>query len=212
VPLEEEVEVSVVGLTAQWLHHQIIPLGDGVAITSRDVTDRKQGEEELRAMTLVDDLTSLYNRRGFRMLAEQHLRLVKRGGPISLLVSFDLDGFKKVNDVYGHAEGDAALRRAANILRSVFRDSDIIARFGGDEFVVLALDCGDMRTALIDRIEAAIDAHNVASARPYSISMSLGIAQLDPFAPITLDALMAESDTSLYEAKRRRAAAREMMA
>ena len=212
VPLEEEVEVTAPGVTARWVHHQIIPLGDGVAVTSRDVTGRKQAEEALRAATLVDDLTGLYNRRGFRVLAEQHLRLVKRGGPLSLLVSFDLDGFKQVNDLYGHPEGDAALRRAANILRTVFRDSDIIARFGGDEFVVLALDCGDMRAEIVHRIEAAIDAHNASAAQPYSLSMSLGIAQFDPFAPITLDAVMAESDTNLYEAKRRRAAARELMA
>jgi diguanylate cyclase (GGDEF)-like protein/PAS domain S-box-containing protein len=212
VPLEEEIEVELPGMPRRWLHHQIIPLGDGVAVTSRDVTDRKQAEEELRALTLVDDLTGLYNRRGFRMLAEQHLRLVKRGGPISILVCFDLDGFKRVNDVYGHAEGDAALRRAANILRTAFRDSDIIARFGGDEFVVLALDCGDMLQQLIGRVEAAIDAHNDAAARPYSVSMSLGSARLDPFAPVTLDVLMAEADTNLYEAKRRRALAREMMA
>ena len=133
----------------RWLHHQIVPLGDGVAVTSRDVTDRKHAEEELRALTLVDDLTGLYNRRGFRMLAEQHLRLVKRGGPVSLLVCFDLDGFKRVNDLFGHAEGDAALRRTASILRTAFRDSDIIARFGGDEFVVLALDCGEIREQLL---------------------------------------------------------------
>jgi diguanylate cyclase (GGDEF)-like protein/PAS domain S-box-containing protein len=212
VPLEEEAELALPGVRSRWVHHQIIPLGDGVAVTSRDVTDRKQAEEELRALTLVDDLTGLYNRRGFRMLAEQHLRLVKRGGPISLLVCFDLDDFKRVNDVYGHAEGDAALRRAANILRTAFRDSDIIARVGGDEFVVLALDCGEMLQQLLGRVEAAIDAHNDPAARPYAVSLSLGTARLDPFAPVTLDELMAEADTHLYEAKRRRALAREMMA
>ena len=125
---------------------------------------------------------------------------------------FDLDDFKRVNDVYGHAEGDAALRRAANIIRSAFRDSDIMARVGGDEFVVLALDCGEMLDQLIGRIETAMDAHNQAAARPVLISMSLGIARLDPFAPVKLDALIAQADASLYEAKRRRAAVREMMA
>jgi diguanylate cyclase (GGDEF)-like protein/PAS domain S-box-containing protein len=212
VPLEEEAEVARPGAPSRWVHHQIIPLGDGVAITSRDVTDRKQAEEELRALTLVDDLTGLYNRRGFRMLAEQHLRLVKRGGPISLLVCFDLDDFKRVNDVYGHAEGDAALRRAASILRTAFRDSDIIARVGGDEFIVLALDCGEMLELLLCRVEMAIDSHNDAAARPYTVSLSLGTARLDPFAPRTLDELIAEADTKLYEAKRRRVLAREMMA
>lgn len=208
---EEEVEYKPASRPARWLHHQIIPLGDGVAVTCRDISDRKHAEEELRAMTLGDDLTGLYNRRGFRMLAEQHLRLVKRGGPMSLLVAFDLDGFKRVNDVYGHAEGDAALKRVASILRVAFRDSDILARFGGDEFVVLALDCGDMREQLLARVEAAVNAHNLAAARPYSLSLSLGTARLDPFHPVTLDELMAQADAELYEAKRNRAM-REMMA
>jgi diguanylate cyclase (GGDEF)-like protein/PAS domain S-box-containing protein len=210
-PHQEEIEHANASHPVRWFHRQIVPLGDGVAVTARDVTERKHQEEELRALTLVDDLTGLYNRRGFRMLAEQHLRLVKRGGPVSLLVCFDLDDFKYVNDLYGHAEGDAALRRTASILRTAFRDSDIIARFGGDEFVVLALDCGEMRERLLGRVDAAVDAHNEAAARPYSLSLSLGTAQLDPFAPISLDALMAEADTNLYEAKRRRMA-REMMA
>ena len=89
VPLEEEAEVVTAGVSARWAQYQII--------------QRKQAEEALRAATLVDDLTGVYNRRGSRMLAEQHVRLVKRGGPVSLL------------------------RRAPNILRSVYRDSDIIA-------------------------------------------------------------------------------------
>ncbi|HUQ79526.1 MAG TPA: diguanylate cyclase [Gemmatimonadaceae bacterium] len=204
-PHEEEIEYKPASRPARWLHHQIVPFGDGVAVTSRDISDRKHAEEELRAMTLGDDLTGLYNRRGFRMLAEQHLRLVKRGGPVSLLFAFDLDGFKRVNDVYGHAEGDAALQRVASILRTAFRDSDVIARLGGDEFVVLALDCGDMRERLLGRVDAAINAHNEAAARPYSLSLSLGTARLDPFYPVTLDDLMAEADAALYGAKRNRA-------
>jgi diguanylate cyclase (GGDEF)-like protein/PAS domain S-box-containing protein len=204
-PHQEEIEYKPASRPARWLHHQIVPLGDGVAVTSRDISDRKHAEEELRAMTLGDDLTGLYNRRGFRMLAEQHLRLVKRGGPISLLVAFDLDGFKRVNDVYGHAEGDAALRRVASILRTAFRDSDILARFGGDEFVVLALDCGDMREQLIARVQSALNANNDAAARPYSLSLSIGTARLDPFEPVSLDELMAQADAALYAAKRNRA-------
>ena len=202
-PLEEEIELSLRG-SPRWFHHQIIPLGDGVAVTTRDMTEKKLADEQLRALTLVDDLTGLYNRRGFRMLAEQHFRLNKRGGPISLLVSFDLNDFKRVNDVYGHAEGDAALRRVAAVLRQAFRDSDIIARFGGDEFSVLALDCGEFREQIIERVEAALQANNAAADRPYDISLSLGTARFDPFAPTTLDDLMAEADANVYESKRAR--------
>jgi diguanylate cyclase (GGDEF)-like protein len=211
-PLEEEVEGSSPNGGRQWLHHQIIPLGDGLAITARDVTDQRHAQEELRALTLVDELTGLYNRRGFLMLAEQHMRLIKRGGPASILVSIDLDGFKGVNDVYGHGEGDVALRRVANVLRIAFRDSDILARFGGDEFVVLALDCGDMRDTLIERVMTALEADNVRAARPYSLSLSIGTARFDPFARVPIDQLMAEADVKLYEEKRRRTAARLLSA
>jgi diguanylate cyclase (GGDEF)-like protein len=210
--LEEEVEMSAGNNGRRWLHHQIIPLGDGVAITARDVTDQKHAQEELRALTLVDELTGLYNRRGFLMLAEQHMRLIKRGGPASILVSIDLDGFKGVNDVYGHAEGDVALRRIANVLRIAFRDSDIMARFGGDEFVVLALDCGEMRDTLIERVMTALAADNARAARPYSLSLSIGTARFDPFARVPIDQLMAEADVQLYEEKRRRSAPRQLTA
>ena len=206
LPLEEEIELVTPARETRWFHHQIIPLGDGVAVTSRDVTDRKQAEEELRALTLVDDLTGLYNRRGFRMLAEQHLRLMKRGGPATMLFVFDVDSFKDVNDVYGHPEGDTALRRVASVLRTAFRDSDIMARLGGDEFAVFALDCGEIREHLLARYCNALDANNKAAARPYTISISFGTSRFDPLAPVSLDDLMAEADANLYEATRLRAA------
>jgi diguanylate cyclase (GGDEF)-like protein len=117
-----------------------------------------------------------------------------------------------MDQVVGHLPAESAHPDDVALLVENRARGLIIARFGGDEFVVLALDCGDMRAELVHRIEAATDAHNASAAQPYSLSMSLGIAQFDPFAPITLDALMAESDMSLYEAKRRRAAARELMA
>ena len=212
VPLEDEIAFTVRDQGERWLHHQVIPLGDGVAITTRDVTDQKHAEAELRALTLVDDLTGLYNRRGFRMLAEQHMRLVKRGGPVSMLVSIDLDDFKSVNDRYGHAEGDEALRRVTSVLRAAFRDSDIVARFGGDEFVVLALDCGEFLGTLIERIHTGLAAANAAAARPYDIALSLGTARFDPFARVSLDELLAEADAALYEVKRLRSEPARRMA
>jgi diguanylate cyclase (GGDEF)-like protein len=115
---------------------------------------------------------------------------------------FDVDFFKDVNDVYGHPEGDAALRRVATVLRTAFRDSDIMARLGGDEFAVFALDCGEIREHLLARYRNTLDANNKAAARPYSISLSLGTARFDPVAPVSLDALMAEADANLYESKR----------
>jgi diguanylate cyclase (GGDEF)-like protein/PAS domain S-box-containing protein len=204
IPLDEETRVDMPGIFAGWVHNQIVPLGDGVAVTSRDITDRKAAEVELRTLTVVDDLTGLYNRRGFRMLAEQHLRLAKRGGRSTLLFYFDVNDFKRVNDLHGHAEGDAALQQTARILQAVFRDSDIIGRLGGDEFVVLALDSGDIDDELRRRLRAVMRAHNAIVGRPYAIELSVGVARLDPHAPVSLDELMNLADAALYEEKRRR--------
>ena len=103
-----------------------------------------------------------------------------------------------------HRDPRVARRPVAAVLRTAFRDSDIIARFGGDEFVVLALDCGEMRPELIDRVKHALAANNAVAARPYTISLSLGTARFDPFARISLDELMVEADARLYEVKRSR--------
>ena len=91
------------------------------------------------------------------------------------------------------------------MLRIAFRDSDIMARLGGDEFAVFALDCGEIEEHLLARYRNALDANNKATARPYTISISLGTARFDPLAPVSLDDLMAEADANLYEAKRLRA-------
>ena len=121
-----------------------------------------------------------------------------------MLFCFDLDNFKAVNDVYGHAEGDVALYRVGAILHTAFRDSDIIARLGGDEFAVFAVDCGEIRDQLVNRVAVALAANNAAAGRPYTLSFSMGFARLDPHSQPTLDDLMAEADATLYEVKRRR--------
>ena len=95
-------------------------------------------ERELRSLALTDELTSLYNRRGFWASATQQLKLAHRNTKEALIFFCDLDNLKQINDSYGHGEGDRALVRAANALAQTFRNSDILARLGGDEFAVLA--------------------------------------------------------------------------
>ncbi|AHG91340.1 diguanylate cyclase [Gemmatirosa kalamazoonensis] len=105
----------------------------------RDITDRKQAEAALRSLSLVDELTTLYNRRGFLTVAGQALdRARERGAPV-LVFYMDMDDFKRINDGHGHAEGDVALRTVADVLRATFRESDVIGRLGGDEFVAFAV-------------------------------------------------------------------------
>ncbi len=185
---------------------------DGAAIEiqgiARDVTARREHEQALRSLTLVDDLTRLYNRRGFQTLADRHLKLAVRKKRSVFLLFADLDGLKRINDTFGHLEGDRALIDAAEALRHTFRSADIIARLGGDEFTVFPLEaeaeCGDL---LVSRLEEHVRAHNrVHAIRGYELSLSIGVAHLPPETSWSIDQLLEHADKALYEHKRRRRA------
>jgi len=156
----------------------------------------------LRSLSLVDDLTSLYNRRGFFTLAEQHLSLAHRTKRGLLLVYADLDGLKQINDSFGHQEGDLALITVAEILRATFRASDIVARLGGDEFAVLAIETpGASAEILATRLQQNLEAHNTSRNRRYKLSLSVGIARHEPEHPCSIDELLARADVLMYEHK-----------
>ena len=175
----------------------------GVHIMS-DITERKQMEEKLRTLSFVDDLTGLYNRRGFLTLAEQQLKISNRTKGKMLLIFIDLDHMKWINDTFGHPEGDQALREMATILRETFRESDIIARMGGDEFVVLTIEGnGESEDLLATRLQESIACHNNGEGnRNFKLSISMGTATYDPRSPCLIDELLGRADQSMYEQKR----------
>jgi diguanylate cyclase (GGDEF)-like protein len=114
----------------------------------------------------------------------------------------DLDNLKKINDSFGHDEGDAALVDAAALLRDAFRDSDIIARLGGDEFVVLAIDVAEGKVAsLTRRLREKVAARNASPGQEYSVSFSLGVARYDPDEPCSLSELLSLADRKMYQDK-----------
>lgn len=164
---------------------------------------RKRHEDELRALSLVDDLTGLNNRRGFLALAQQQIKVARRNRRELVLLFVDMDDFKQINDTHGHKEGDVALQRAARVLRSTFRDSDIIARLGGDEFVVLAADTGSS-ASIIHRLRQELGDRNEHDGYPYTLSFSVGAARFDPEDPPTIEELLQTADAMLYEQKRHR--------
>ncbi|MEW6001582.1 MAG: GGDEF domain-containing response regulator [Nitrospirota bacterium] len=162
-------------------------------------------QEEVRDLMLRDELTGLYNRRGFFTLVEHQLKIAKRQNQGMLMLYADLDDLKTINDTWGHLEGDLALIETAHILKTNYRESDIIARIGGDEFVVFPVGTSpDCINIIIDRLNRAVEIHNSKSNRNYKLSVSAGIAFHDPEHPCSVDELLAEADKSMYERKRNR--------
>jgi diguanylate cyclase (GGDEF)-like protein len=174
----------------------------GIIVAARYLSQRHSVEARLQAVSLTDDLTGLYNRRGFFALAAQQLKLAQRAYMRTSLVFLDLDRLKGINDRWGHAEGDRALVDTAGILRSTFRESDIIARIGGDEFVVLIEDTYDDRDgAVLNRLEASLRSHNASVGRPYPLALSVGVAHCVPDQPCSLEELINRADALMYQNK-----------
>ncbi|MBU1744930.1 MAG: diguanylate cyclase [Proteobacteria bacterium] len=168
-----------------------------------DITDRKRMEAEMREMSLRDQLTDLYNRRGFITLAEQQLKAANRAQRPLQLTFIDCDRLKWINDTLGHKEGDQALIDTTHILRQTFRESDIIARLGGDEFAILSIDTVDMNQEDFSRrLQQHIDTYNVKESRPYKLSLSWGTATYNPESPISLDQLISAADELMYAQKK----------
>jgi len=126
--------------------------GGGLVHVVRDITERKKLEDTLRNSSLKDDLTGLFNRRGLLKQAAPYFDFARRQKETLLLLFIDLDGMKRINDEFGHNEGDNALINTAAILNRSFRSSDIIARLGGDEFTVLVTDLHANKEEAIARL------------------------------------------------------------
>jgi diguanylate cyclase (GGDEF)-like protein/PAS domain S-box-containing protein len=176
-----------------------------VTIISKDITERKMMEKKLHTQALTDELTDLYNRRGFFTLAEQYLKIIKRQGKVVFLLYTDLDNLKEINDELGHKEGDQALVDFANILRENYRESDIIARIGGDEFVVIPVGTeGDCIDIITKRLEEKLEVYNKQVKRSYKLSASSGIATFDPKNPCSLEELLTRGDELMYSDKNKK--------
>jgi diguanylate cyclase (GGDEF)-like protein len=176
----------------------------GVQGIARDISERKQRETALRNISLRDPLTGVYNRRGAIALADQQLKVAQRLGNTMLLLYADLNHLKEINDTHGHSVGDAALIEFAEVLQETFRESDIIARMGGDEFVVLAMESsGATEETLRERLVERLNARNKSGVHTYPLSVSMGVARFDPYASLTFEELVREADKRMYSDKRR---------
>lgn len=158
---------------------------------------------ELEELSLRDPLTGLYNRRGFRLLADQSLRVAKRNSRDSVLLLADMNDLKEINDTHGHAQGDLALQAAARAFKHALRDSDIIARLGGDEFVALAVEADPPGiTSLLERLVEQLDLEDKKLAMSLKLSLSIGVAPFNPKMAPSLNDLIVVADRDMYEMKR----------
>ena len=196
-----------------WYHFVAVKLGDGFAITIRDITARKQVEmalqeanHKLELLANLDGLTQVANRRCFNeRLQREWSRLAREQQPLSLIL-FDVDKFKSYNDYYGHLAGDDCLIKIAQALQQqVHRPADLVARYGGEEFAILLPN-----TDLAGGINVAANIqqiiHNLAIPHQHSnvkdiVTVSLGIASLIPTLEVPPDTLVAHADQALYQAK-----------
>lgn len=168
------------------------------------VTELESANERLRNLSLTDGITGLNNRRGFMILATGLLKFARRVGYSLSLLYIDLDSLKHTNDTLGHTAGDALIVRFANILTRTFRDSDIIGRMGGDEFVVLMADATESDVeSMRAHLQKNVDAHNLQTDRP-AIAFSMGVIRVFPDADLTMEELLSQADKAMYEHKMRR--------
>lgn len=180
-------------------------LGARIQELQSAIVERQQAEEELRNLTLTDDLTGLYNHRGFFTLAEHNAKIARRTGKSSLLIYADMDGLKEINDAFGHTEGSLAIAQTAMILRKTFRDSDIVARLGGDEFAILSADVRNNQVEkILERLHNNLDLHNAEGTNDYQLSLSTGAICIERNNASSMEELVALADRAMYENKRKK--------
>ncbi len=167
--------------------------------------ERHNIQMQLHSLSLCDDLTGLHNRRGFLLLAEQQMKVSRRNHSPCLLLFLDVDRLKEINDTFGHAEGNNTIIEAAGVLRSSFRQCDILARIGGDEFVVLAVGTWEpSEAALRAHLKHKIEAFNLQPDRKHAISFSIGIVPCGANIQSPVEDLLAKADALMYQDKNSR--------
>lgn len=180
-------------------------LAERVRELDQTLTELKQAEIEVRNLSMTDDLTGLYNRRGFLVLTEQQQKIARRNkNPFSLIYA-DMDGLKQINDIYGHHRGSQAIGEIAKILRESFRESDIIARLGGDEFTIFVEDSISWDTEIpVNRLRENLRRYNGQKLQPYELSLSIGVICVMPEDNSSIEELLIKADQVMYKNKKQK--------
>jgi diguanylate cyclase (GGDEF)-like protein/PAS domain S-box-containing protein len=192
-------------------------------LLQKDIAARKITEQELALkaqelaasnaalenLSLIDDLTGLYNRKGFLAFADHRMTLALREREAFSVAFIDLDDLKAINDTFGHETGNRALIEVASVLKDSFRQSDVLGRMGGDEFAVFILHADEAEIAGIQRrVQQHLDACNALPNRPYRLSFSIGIISCASAKSSDIESLLGKADALMYEQKRAKALSR----
>ncbi len=205
----DEGSIKVLTKTGEkrvWKYRNVMhkPAGEAAYIigSAQDVTELQQAQDHLRNLSITDSLTGLYNLRGFHALAEQALKLARRDHENCVLLYTDLDNLKQTNDLLGHETGSQLIIETANLLRKAFRDSDIIARVGGDEFTVLMIGSSPLKESEIKRrLQRQIREFNAELKHSFELSLSIGLLRFEPSLS-TLEDILQQADSKMYEDKK----------
>ncbi len=187
----------------RWLHRQVVPVEGGVVAIVRDITERKLAEQRIRHLAQHDDLTGLPNRSLLRDRLDQAILQAERNGHAVALAFVDLDGFKLVNDGLGHNAGDELLKVVGARMRACLRRPDTLARFGGDEFVILLPDVpGEPLSVapLLEKVRLAVTEPVMVEGQEVQVSCSVGVV-LYPRDGRDANTLMMNADAAMYRAK-----------
>jgi len=175
---------------------------DAQLVSLRDITDHKNKEDILYNLSISDDLTTLYNRRGLYSLAERYIKSASKLKRYFTIFFIDIDDLKQINDSLGHGTGSLVISHAAAILKNTFRNFDIISRYGGDEFVVLSKGMTKDSVELIkNRLKENINNFNKQNDWPFVLSMSVGASFYDPSKPTNIEELIKRADLMMYRDK-----------
>ncbi|MFD2112308.1 sensor domain-containing diguanylate cyclase [Thiorhodococcus fuscus] len=177
----------------------------GLLAMAADITDRKRMEDALQNLAISDPLTGLLNRRHFYQLAEGELERVRRYRYPVAAIMVDLDQFKRINDTFGHLAGDAVLQTSAKVMQDQLRSSDILCRYGGEEFAVLLPETDPITAkSTAERLRRSLAAQAVETEQGSTIAMtaSFGVAALSPESMLSLESLLDYADRMLYVAKK----------
>jgi diguanylate cyclase (GGDEF)-like protein len=163
---------------------------------------RHQFVSQLREASILDELTGCYNRRGFTLMFHQEVKLASRIQQGFAILYVDVDNLKIINDAFGHHEGDRAIADTAELLRSTFREADVVSRIGGDEFAVLMIDVGERTSEnYAVRLARNLEQFNELKQRPFRLDVSAGVTYFNPREPCSLEFLLGQADAAMYQHK-----------